>query len=207
MTTRAEAKQLTHDRLLSVARERLREAGASELSLRDVARGAGITPSAVYKHFDNRDALLTALLIGSYRDLAAALHAEPAAGGDAWTRRANRLRAWALEHPQDFQLLYGTPVIGYAAPTETVEPAAAVADAFLELVDAVPEVPRPLTEQLTGAAAAAGSDPRALAWTLASLSHLVGHLMLELGGHFVGTAAPADDLWTWIVAGQQAHAA
>jgi len=37
------------------------------------------------------------------------------------------VRAWALAHPQEFALVYGSPVVGYAAPVDTVEPATRIA--------------------------------------------------------------------------------
>jgi hypothetical protein len=33
------------------------------------------------------------------------------------------IRAWALERPHEYALLYGSPVPGYAAPRDTIEPA------------------------------------------------------------------------------------
>lgn len=203
MTSRDDAKQLTRQRIVGAAGDCLRDMGAGQVSLREVARRVGVAPSAVYRHFDSRDALLTELLLLAYRDLAGRLHREPRSGGSAWTRRADVLRAWARDSPRDFQLLYGTPVVGYAAPVDTVGPAADVAASFVELVTDPPAVPEALARQLEEPAAGMGCSAAALAWTLASLSHLVGMLSLELDGHLVGTAEPADELWHWIVANQQ----
>ena len=47
--------------------------------------------------------------------------------------------------------------------------------------------------------AEAGLDPSGVAATLAELAALVGFVNLELSGHFVGTADPADRLFDALV--------
>ena len=211
MSRREDAKQETRRRLLTAAREVVADQGAAVLSLRDVARRAGVVPSAVYRHVENRDALLSELLVESYRSLADALEAACFSG---WAATAGALRAWALERPHEFQLLYGTPVPGYSAPEPTVPEAARIARAFLRArgVDDVPAETSPavpvrtaLIAQLEAPSAQLGTDPETLAATLADLSQLVGLLLLEAGGHFVGTADPADHLWDAVVARQGDH--
>ncbi len=211
MSRREDAKQETRRRLLTAAREVVADQGAAALSLRDVARRAGVVPSAVYRHVENRDALLSELLVESYRSLADALDAACSFG---WAVTAGALRAWALERPHEFQLLYGTPVPGYSAPERTVPEAARIARAFLRArgVDDVPSETSPavpvrtaLIAQLNAPSAQLDTDPETLAATLADLSQLVGLLLLEAGGHFVGTADPADHLWDAVVARQGDH--
>ncbi len=51
----------TRDDILAAAREVLLERGAAELSLREIARRAGFSPGALYKYFDNKHELITAL--------------------------------------------------------------------------------------------------------------------------------------------------
>lgn len=218
MSRREDAKQETRRRLLTAAREVVAHQGAAALSLREVARRAGVVPSAVYRHVENRDALLSELLVESYRSLADALEAVCSSG---WAATAGALRAWALERPHEFQLLYGTPVPGYSAPERTVPEAARIARAFLQarLVgdraggagapESVPAGTSPpgkdqaaLPTQLLTPAAQLDTDPVILAVVLADLAQLVGLLLLEAGGHFVGTADPADHLWDAVVARQ-----
>jgi len=117
--------------LLAVARERLAAEGPAGLSLRAVARELGVASSAVYRYVASRDALLTALVIEAYeevgevceRALAEALEAgrTPA---EAWLAVGRAFRRYALEHRSSFELVFGTPVPGYAAPPETVAAAA-----------------------------------------------------------------------------------
>jgi AcrR family transcriptional regulator len=55
MTTRTE--------ILAAARRAFEEAGETGLSVRDVAARVGLTPMAIYRHFENRQALLDALVL------------------------------------------------------------------------------------------------------------------------------------------------
>lgn len=58
MTTRAEQKQRTREAIISAALRKLNEdKGLSSLSLREVAKEAGIAPTSFYRHFENLDAL------------------------------------------------------------------------------------------------------------------------------------------------------
>lgn len=198
MSTRAESTARTRERVLEAARGAVREGGAAALSLRDVARRAGIVPSAVYRHVDSREDLLTELILGSYESLAANLDASD--GG--WVGAADALRSWALDHPHEFLLLYGTPVPGYRAPERTVGAAARVAAVFFARAGERRLPGEALSEQLAAAADEIGISPMALAAALADLAQLVGLVMLELGGHLVGTADPADQLWAAVVSRQ-----
>lgn len=62
MVTRAEKKQHTRQNLISEALILSADKGFSSLSLREVSAGAGITPAAFYKHFDDMEELGLSLL-------------------------------------------------------------------------------------------------------------------------------------------------
>lgn len=55
--------------LLAAARVVLRERGAEAVSLREVARAAGVSHNAPYRHFPSREALLAALAQSGFEDL------------------------------------------------------------------------------------------------------------------------------------------
>jgi AcrR family transcriptional regulator len=105
------------------------ENGAASLSLRAIARALHITAPAIYNHFPNRDALVTALIIDAYADFGdsqlSALESIPAddlkgrlmAVGMAY-------RNWALKYPERYHLIFGSPIPGYVAPQEQVKPVA-----------------------------------------------------------------------------------
>ena len=141
--------------ILAVAGAHVARDGAPALSLRSIARDLGMAPSALYRYFDGRDALLTALILTAYEALAteaeraadqAEAAADPKAGsaGDAerWLAVPRALRSWALEHPHQWGLIFGTPVPGYEAPEDTVEPYARVAAALVRPLLAAGEAGR-----------------------------------------------------------------
>ena len=92
-----------------------------------VAHEAGMVSSAVYRYFPSRDELLTALILDAYwavgeRATNAGLESR---GGDLmgrWLSIARAVRAWAIESPHKYALIFGTPVPGYVDPRDTVDP-------------------------------------------------------------------------------------
>ncbi len=204
VTTRSAAKAATRQRILTAAREQLAQGGAARLSMRQIADRVGLVPSALYKHVPTKDALLTELIVEAYRRLAVSI----SAAGPTWQARATALRAWALKNPHEFYLIYGTPVTGYQAPEETIEPAASVFRCFVEATDSPagqdhtipgrPVLPAAVAKQLNPLAKETGHSEAFLAGALASVSQLVGMILLELGGHFVGSVAPADEFFAWV---------
>jgi AcrR family transcriptional regulator len=124
---RARARAHTTAEIKRIAREHLAQDGPN-LSLRAVARDLGVVSSAVYRYFASRDELLNVLIIDGYEALAdAAERAEAKAPRKdltaRWTALGRGIRAWALERPHEYALLYGSPVPGYSAPPDTIEPA------------------------------------------------------------------------------------
>ena len=129
---RARARRELVGRIADAARDQLAEVGAAGLSVRAVTRSLGMAPSAVYRYFPNRDALLTALITDAYVGLADAAEAAERAVPRAdllgrWLAVHRAVRAWALAHPHEYALIYGSPVPGYRAPEDTTVPAARVA--------------------------------------------------------------------------------
>lgn len=125
------------EEIKAAARRRLAADGA-DLSLRKVAGDLDIVPSALYRYFSSRDQLLTALIIEAYQALAevarqAAAQAQLASPRNRFLAVSHAVRQWALDHPAEYKLLYGAPVPGYAAPRDTVAPAAAVILLLVEI--------------------------------------------------------------------------
>ena len=136
---RARARAEVRAAILAAAAERLADEGAEQLSLRAVARDVGMVSSAVYRYFASRDELLTALIIQAYDSLGDHVEAQiestdgrPAAA--RWVDAALAIRRWALDHPNDYALIYGTPIRGYAAPDDTVTPGTRVSRALARIV-------------------------------------------------------------------------
>lgn len=196
--------------ILAVASAHVARDGAAALSLRSIARDLGMAPSALYRYFDGRDALLSALILSAYEALAteaeqAADVARDGGGADAgrWSSVPRALRHWALEHPHQWGLIFGTPVPGYDAPEDTVVPYARVAAALVRpLVEAKEagrlrmdghDDRRPVSDELRAAVAPVsdgllpGMPVEKVVLALEAWTTIVGAISLEVFGHWRNT--------------------
>jgi AcrR family transcriptional regulator len=203
-TTRARRREDVTARILGIGRQHLAEHGAAGLSLRAVTRDLGMVSSAVYRYVANRDELLTLLLVDAYTAQADAVQAAvDAAAGRGWSQRllvaAHAFRAWAVDEPSRYALLYGSPVPGYAAPPEvTIEPGTRSIGILLALVaegvaigdvpdgPAPHDPPEPLADDLRAVGAEAGlhTHPAVLSRGLLLWSVVVGGTSLEVFGQY-----------------------
>ena len=67
--TRQEQKELTREALLDAALELSQAAGFAQVSLRQVAKAAGVVPTAFYRHFDSMEQVGLALVERSFATL------------------------------------------------------------------------------------------------------------------------------------------
>jgi len=202
-TARARVRAELTREITDVARGQLATEGAGGLSLRAVAREMGMVSSAIYRYFPSRDDLLTALIVDGYNAIG-----EAAEGADAacpaddypgrWLAAARAIRDWALAHPHEYALVYGSPVPGYQAPQQTIGPAARAATVFGKIVsDACqagalrpPGICPPPPGSFAADAAVlrdsilAGVPDEMIASALAALTALFGLISFELFGQF-----------------------
>lgn len=108
-----EAKPYHHgnlrEELLDLALADLESTGSATLSLRDLAARAGVSKTAPYRHFPDRDALLAALMDHGWKDLhdATARAQDAAADPLAGLRAMGRAYlAFALARPGMYRLLF-----------------------------------------------------------------------------------------------------
>src|SRR5579859_1161612 len=97
--------------LLHAAMELLEESGEADLSLRAVARRAGVSPAAPYRHYADREALVSAVATVGYRELAerlAAAHPSPSTP-EQLASVAIAYVQFALERPALFRIMFGEP--------------------------------------------------------------------------------------------------
>ncbi|CAL9620174.1 hypothetical protein SUDANB132_05848 [Streptomyces sp. enrichment culture] len=201
------------------ARRQLAEEGAAKLSLRAVARELGMASSALYRYFPNRDDLLTALIIDAYDSVGeAAEAARDAAGGTGpvprWTAVCEGVRRWALGHPHEYALIYGTPVPGYSAPRTTVPPAARGAMVLIGILRdahrgpglAGPALPAELRPEAVRMAADLAPDlpPEVVVAMVAVWAQLFGLIGFELFGQFNRVVEDRDTFFRHAV-GHLAH--
>lgn len=98
-----------------------REKGPAGVVLREVARRAGVSHNAAYRHFADRDELLALVSTAAFDELAAAMQGRLSApgGGTAEARARKRLRVigrayveFALAEPGLFAAAFNGPLIG-----------------------------------------------------------------------------------------------
>jgi AcrR family transcriptional regulator len=97
--------------LVHAAMELLEEAGETDLSLRAVARRAGVSPAAPYRHYADREALVSAVAAVGYRELAARLtmaHPAPSTP-DQLASVAIAYVQFAIERPALFRIMFTEP--------------------------------------------------------------------------------------------------
>jgi AcrR family transcriptional regulator len=200
------------EEIKDVARRQLAEDGAN-LSLRAIARELGMVSSAIYRYFPSRDDLLTALILDAYNALGDAAEKAGASVRDRadylgrWLAVARAVRGWAVASPHEYALIYGSPVPGYIAPQDTVEPSirpVVVLGAILDGahsagrlgVAALPEPAPGLRSELAQIAeyVAPGVGEAVMARALIAWTELFGAVSFEIFGRFKNTIT---DLEAW----------
>ena len=177
--------------------------------------------SAIYRYFPSRDHLLTALIIDAYNAIgdvgeAADAACERSDFAGRWRAVCHAVRSWALEHPHEYALVYGSPIPGYLAPQDTVGPASRItlrlAQVVLDAHDAG-KLKEPFKASMTpvvaAAAAAEASRLRDLALpgvpdgaiirALVAWSQLFGSLNFELFGRLEGIVESPEPLFAQAV--------
>lgn len=188
--------------ILRLGRGQLAEVGPAALSLRAIARELGMASSAVYRYVASRDELLTLLIVESYDAMADAVEdaLRPVDVDDPraqWFTVGRSLRVWAITHPHDWALLYGSPVPGYAAPPDrTTDPGTRIQVILLDVIRTIVRLRRV-------APASRRPDPTAEALAMAAT------LATEMG--LSGDEIPAELLlaglsaWTLLTASVSAE--
>lgn len=182
--------------------EQIAAAGAPGLSLNAIAKQMGMSGPALYRYFASRDELITELIRDAYRSLADAIRTAAASGADL-AGLGHALRAWALDDPQRYFLVYGTPVPGYHAPDDVTVIASQIMDVLLDAAQSSSvAAPTPHEDRLDAHLAehrqwAAGhpAPPAVLRRALRFWTRLHGILSLELAGHFTGMGLDPADLY------------
>ncbi|MFJ3893150.1 TetR/AcrR family transcriptional regulator [Streptomyces sp. NPDC090083] len=157
--------------ILTAALDVIAVDGPSALSLRDLARRAGVSHAAPAHHFKDRTGLLTAIAAEGFGLLAGAI-GEAADLKDAGVRYVR----FAREHPAHFQVMFA-PELLRDGDLELTTARALAADALSHAVSAVPREGRGPDARLAGVAA----------WSLAH-----GFATLLLGRNLDGAVSEQD---------------
>ena len=162
------------------------EGGPGEVSMREAARRAGVSPGAPFRHFETRDALMTAVAEEAQRrfrkEIEAALAAVPA------TDPLGRLRGfglaylrWAMRNPAHFEIISTGRYFNHGE-------AAALTRDNAELIG--------MTERLLAEALASGqlrsSDPKVV--QIAGRALVYGFARMNIDGHLPRWGVADEDI-------------
>jgi TetR/AcrR family transcriptional regulator, fatty acid biosynthesis regulator len=106
--SRSERKELTRQRLLDVTLKMISSRSLASISLREVARAAGIVPTAFYRHFDSIDALGVELVdecMRPLRQMVRDARRGVEAHGDIIRGTVDTLGRQVRAHPDQFRFL------------------------------------------------------------------------------------------------------
>lgn len=200
-TRRERVREATREEIKALARQQMATSGTASLALNAIARAMGMVPSALYRYFPDRDALITALILDAFASLAATVRAADvgASHGERILQTARAYRRWALDNPVDFQLIFGNPIPDYHAPGEQTGPAMQrVFAVFLDILSGAHAagVLRPVPAFHPAALTHcdpddpfSSYDPAVMYSGLAGWATMQGVIALELFGHFRHTLA------------------
>jgi AcrR family transcriptional regulator len=167
VATRSETAAMTRRSLLDAAGALLDTGGPDAVTLREVGARTGVSRSAPYRHFANKETLLTAVAANALNQLGDTL--ERLATGDDPPEQALRAALLSLvaigrTRPHLYRLMFTTPM---GDPTAAVQAAERTQDLFLAIV-----------RRIVG-------PQRARHYGALLLTTAHGVTDLELSGHFV----------------------
>jgi AcrR family transcriptional regulator len=95
--------------LIETGLKKLEESSAESLSLREIAREIGVSATAIYRHFPDKDSLLSALAAEGLAQLAREQKAAGKAGGkEGFTEMGRAYVRFAIRNPALFRLIYSS---------------------------------------------------------------------------------------------------
>ncbi len=100
----------TRRRLIDAAQKRLLRGNADDVTLRKVAKDAGVSPAAVYRHFPDKDALIEEITMAAIERFEQSLWREiaslPVGSIERLTRLGEAYIRFAASNPGDFDALF-----------------------------------------------------------------------------------------------------
>jgi AcrR family transcriptional regulator len=118
----AQRRRSAEDRrtqVVAAARKLMVRHGVDAVSMRAIAAAAGVSPAALYLYFPDKLVLMAAVVDALFEGLLAAFGRAVAAApaGEPFSRLAALMEAyvaWGLAHPEEYRLMFMTPVVGVA---------------------------------------------------------------------------------------------
>lgn len=127
------------EEMVRIAVELAAEGGPSAIALREVARQAGVTPSAAYRHFSGQEALVEAVRTETLRQLAASMTeavtaAQPLPGQSEFESQLLAAGRGYFAFATTSQMLFRSLHSGFVLPVEDVGEGDGPFDLLLDLV-------------------------------------------------------------------------
>jgi AcrR family transcriptional regulator len=97
------------DQILTISRRMLFEDGYRSLSMRKIAKEAGVTATSIYLYFENKDHLLHTLIEESVEDLSLFIEAEALEVSDSLVRFESIIKQYVkfgIQHPEKYEIIY-----------------------------------------------------------------------------------------------------
>ena len=158
--------------LLEEAADMIAEGGAESVTMRALGLRLGVSRSAAYRHFADKDALLIAVAAAGFGRLAERAQSvdtdSPRPGDERLRRLGHEYVRFALENPAHYRLMYGKEAIGRRDVPELRDAGNAL---FEQLVDEIQAFQR--HEGIEG------QDPRAQAYVAWAAVHGLASLLIE----------------------------
>jgi AcrR family transcriptional regulator len=128
-------KQKARDAILDAARELFVERGVDAVTMREIAKRIGYSPTAIYLHFKDKESLIRELCDTDFLTLAKELQEI-----EQIVDPVERLRLlglgyvqFAVSHPNHYQLMFMTPQVNYDPDNSGIETDNPEQDAYAHL--------------------------------------------------------------------------
>ncbi len=181
---REREKEEVRNKILDAARERFATEGYDKVTMRGIAEAIEYSPTTIYLHFQDKDALVRELCNVDFGRLLEAMeHAPvPADPVEAIRQLGRAYAAFALEHPNQYRFMFMTPV----SPQAEREEGSPGALSFAHLLGAV--------ERAVAAGRFRPVDPVTAAQVLWMSVHGVATALVTVPPSCWPHRAPAPDL-------------
>jgi AcrR family transcriptional regulator len=219
----------TTQEIIATARRLLVESGPDAVTLRAIAREMGMSAPALYRYYASLEELIRYVIAEIFTELGdaihKAIHEAKASTGELADRRARtaaemvaacgEFRRWALEHKEEFGLLFGVPLPGIDDGRYDIASECALRFAgeffglFLELWNEAPfpvqasgEIDQGLLAQIESYKDVLGADlpPGAILTFLRCWMLLYGGVAMEVFGHFAFALEDASAMFEYTLA-------
>ena len=124
--------------LLCVAFEHLQKTGPEKLSLRALAREVGVSQTAPYRHFPNKDLLFVAMAVEGFKKLEQRIRETSQSTPDAYDALltcAEDYIAFAQENPALYRLMFGPALNEWRKPEFMYDAPPAAFAALVEVME------------------------------------------------------------------------